>query len=40
MNFQVKKINITNINAVFKVTKILFECGKDMYKKYGLSPLA
>ena len=34
--YKVKKIKILNFSDQFKINKILFDCGKDMAKKYDL----
>ena len=34
--YKVKRIGIINLPGQIKVNKILFDCGKDMAKKYDL----
>lgn len=34
--YSVVRLRLWNVGKLFKVTRILYKCGKDMAKKYGL----
>lgn len=34
--YEVKRVSLINLSGQFKVNNILYDCGKDMAKKYDL----